>query len=373
LPGQLAVAAGALVLLASGFVVAAAQAQRSVVIYQLLESTRTAEGYLKDEGIANLGIHVQFVGLVFLGALLLLTLTVVALGLTLSWRADAIGRHRSLNAVALLLPAWPPAAGLLLYGLRLHKGFWGTPGVDAATKTADILRSIDGAYPIIEAARVGMLLLVAVGAITAVVAWRRAPLRPVSSVRLAAAVLVFVAGLSAFIATRGHAADRHPLPILSHAMDTSYASKVPSISPCPPAESAPALEFNNDVVRFNGRPADPDDFRTRFVVDRNDYALLHAGRQLLFLVIEADRATPIDRIIPYLQKALEGTTVLIASAASRPILSKTLGTVARYEYCGRTFRLGYEQTATPLSRYRSWSDVAAAVSRDAEIVEMAPW
>jgi len=44
LPGQLAVAAGALVLLASGFVVAAAQAQRSVVIYQLLESTRTAEG-----------------------------------------------------------------------------------------------------------------------------------------------------------------------------------------------------------------------------------------------------------------------------------------------------------------------------------------
>jgi len=156
-------------------------------------------------------------------------------------------------------------------------------------------------------------------------------------------------------------------------MGPSYASQVPSISPCPPAASAPALEFKNDLVRFNGRPVDPDDFRTRFVVDRNDYALLHAGRQLPFLVVEADRATPIDRIIPYLQKAFEGTTVLIASAASRPVLSKTLGTIARYEYCGRTFRLGYERTATPLSRYRSWSDVAAAVSRDAESLEMAPW
>ena len=247
-------------------------------------------------------------------------------------------------------------------------------GVDPSMKTAELLRSIDGAYPAIEAARVGLLLLVAVGAIITVVVSRRGALRPVSSVRIAAAVLVFLAGLFAFTMTRGQAADRHPLPILPHVADASYASKVPSISPCLPHEPAPALEFANDFVRLNASRVDPDDeFRDRLLVARMNHPLLHAGRPMPFLIVEADRATPTDRIIPYLQKVTEDTTILVASATSRPFLSKTLGTIARYEYCGRTFRLSYEPTAPPLGRYRSWSDVAAAISRNSEILEFTAW
>jgi len=87
----------------------------------------------------------------------------------------------------------------------------------------------------------------------------------------------------------------------------------------------------------------------------------------------ADRAAPTDRIMPYLQKVPEGTTILVASAISRPVLSKTLGTIARYEFCGRPFRLSYAETATHLSRYRTWSDVAAAISRTSEILEITAW
>ena len=377
LPGQLAMAAGSLVLLASGFVVAAAQAQRSSVIYQ---STLPWESTLRDSRMVNLAIRVQFAGSVFLGGLMLLALTMVTLGLTLSWRTETIRAHRSLamsrlRAVALLLPVWPPAAGLLLYGLRMNKGFWDVAWVDPSMKSAALFRWMDGAYPIVAAARAGLLLVVAVGAITAVVAWRRGALGPVSSVRLASSVLVFLAGLSAFTVTRGHAADRRPLPVLPHGVGASYASRVPSVSPCPPAEPAPFLEFRDDFVRLNGSPYAPDDeFRDHLVTLRNNYGLLHGtDRPMPYLIVEAAPATPIDRIIPYLQKLTEDTTILLASASPHPSLSKTLGMIPRYEFCGRTFRVLFEQTATPLSRYRNWSDVAATVSRNSEILQVAPW
>jgi hypothetical protein len=378
LPGRLAVAAGSLALLASGFVIAAVQAWRSVVIHHLLPSTRRPEEYVNAH-LVNLGIRVQFAGLVFIGALMLLALTMLSLGLALSWRTEMMRGHRSLalsrlRTVALLLPVWPAAAGLLVYGLRMNEGFMGVAGTDPAMKTAELLRAIDGAYPTIQTARIGLLLLVALGAIGTVVTWRRGAFRPVSSVRLAAGVFVFLAGLVALTVTRGQAADRRPLPILPHVADASYANKVPSVSPCLPPESAPALEFTNDIVRLNGSPVDPDDeFRDHLLVARINHPLLRAGRSMPYLIVEATRATPTDRIIPYLQKLTEDTTVLVASATSRPFLSKTLGTIARYEYCGRPFRLSYEPTATHLSRYRTWSDVAAAISRSAEVLEFTAW
>ncbi len=379
LPRQLAMAAGSLALLASGFVVAAAQAWRPVVIHELLESTRVAEGFAAEARMVRLGIGVQFAGFVFLGALMLLSLVVVTLGLTLSWRTEALSGHRSLSmsrlrAIALLLPAWPPAAALLLYGLWMDKGFTGVAGADPSMKTAELLRSIDGSYPIIEAARLGLFILVALGSITAVVVSRRGALRPVSSVRLAAAVLVFLAGLSAFAVTRGHAADRHPLPILPHPADDSYARKVPILSPCPPpTESGLFLEFANDFVRLGASEVDLDKFQAYFLSYANDYPLLHAGRPMPFLIVMADRAAPTDRVMAYLQKVPEGTIILVASAMSRPVLSKTLGTIARYEFCGRPFRLSYAKTATHLSRYRNWSDVAAAISGNSEILEITAW
>ena len=169
-------------------------------------------------------------------------------------------------------------------------------------------------------------------------------------------------------------ADRHPLAILPHVAHASYASKAPSISPCQPTESAPVLEFANDFVRLDSSHVNPNEFQAHLVTVSNNYALDHTGRPMPFLIVMADRATPIVRIIPYLQKVPEGTTILVASTTSRAVLSKTLGTIARYEFCGRTFRLIYRKTATPLSRYRSWSDVAAAISRsNSEILETAPW
>jgi hypothetical protein len=379
LPGHFALAAGSLVLLASGFVVAAVQGWRSVVIFQLLQSTRAAEGDADAERAVILGTSVQFAGFVFIGALVLLALIVASLGLALSWRTEAMRGHRSLamsrlRAVALLLPAWPAAAGLLLYGLRLNDGYTAVTYVEPFKKTTELLRSIDGAYPIIEAARVALLVLVGLGAIATVVVSRRAARRPVSSARLAASVLIFLAGLFAFTSTRRQAADRRPLPILPNVVDAAYANKMPSISPCLSGEPAPALEFTSDLVRLNGTPADADDeFRDHLLVFRIQYPLLHAGRQMPFLIVEAEPAASTNRIIPYLQKLTEDTTILVASATSHPVLSKTLGTIARYQFCGRMIRLTFRETATPLSRYRSWSDVAAAINRSSEVLEVTPW
>lgn len=185
--------------------------------------------------------------------------------------------------------------------------------------------------------------------------------------------MVFVAGLFAFTSTRGQAADRRPLPVLPHVADTSFASKVPSLSPCLPTEPAPVLEFASDLVRLGSIDVAPNEFRPYFDGVRNNYALLHAGRPMPFLIIVADRATPTGRIIPYLQQVSGGTSILVASATPRPIASMTLGTIARYELCGRTFRLTSREKATPISRYRSWSDVAAAINSNAEILEVAPW
>lgn len=377
LPGYLATTAALVVLLALGFGAAAAQAWRSVIIRQLLQSTRRAEGDV-NAAMVNLGIRVQFAALVFTGALMLVALAVLAVGLTLSWRTEAMRGQRSLavsrlRTVALLLPACPAAAGVLLYGLRMNQAFMAVAETTPSMKTVELLRSIDGAYPIIEAARVGLLLLVAVGLVATVVLWSRGGLRPVSSVRLAAGVLIFLAGLSAFTFTRGHAADRRPLAILPHAADAAYASKVPRMSPCPPTESAPVLEFASDFVRLDWSHVDPDEFQAHFETVRNNYGLLHGGRPMPFLIVIADRATPTDRIVSYLQKVPDGTAVLVASAASHPVLSKTLGTIARYEFCGRTFSLTHRETATHLSRYGSWSDVAAAISGNSGILELGPW
>lgn len=378
LPGQLAVAAGSLVLLADGFVVATTQSWRSVVTYHLLQSTRATGDHVDADSALILGICVQFAGFVFIGALVLLALTLVTLGLALSWRTEAMRGHRSaalsrLRSIAMLLPAWPAAAGLLFYGLRMNEGYMAVTDVEPGMKTLELLRSIDGAYPILGAARGGLLWLVALGVLAAVVVSRRGALRPVSSGRLAASLLVFFAGLLAFASTRGHAADRRPLPILPNVANASYASKVPSVSPCPPIESAPVLEFEKDFVRFDSSPVEPEEFQAHFYGALNQYPLLHAGRPMPYLIVVADRATPTHRIIPYLQKLEGGTTILVASATSHPVLSKTLGTIARYESCGRTFRLIGRETATPLTRYRNWSDVAAAINRNSEILEAAPW
>ncbi len=378
LPTRLAVAAGSLVLLAAGFVVAAVQASRSVVLHQLLYSTRAAEGDADAGRAVILGISVQFAGLVFIGALMLLALTVASLGLMLSWRTEAMRGHRSLaiarlRAVALLLPAWPAAVGLLRYGLRMNEGYTAAAYVEPFKKAAELLQSIDGAYPIIKAARLGLLVLVALAAIATVVVSRRGVLRPVSSARLAASVLVFLAGLFAFASTRRHAADRRPLPILPDVADASYASKVPSLSPCRSTEPAPVLEFANDSVRFDWSHVDPNEFQAHFDGARINYPIDHAGRPMPFLIVVANRATPANRMVPYLQKVSDGTIILVASATSHPVVSKTLGTIARYEACGRTFRLTYRETATPLSRYGSWSDVAAAINRSSEVLEIAPW
>jgi hypothetical protein len=377
LPGHLALAAGSVVLLVLGCGVAAGHAWRSVVIRELLQSTRPADGDV-NAAMVNLGIRVEFAMLVFIGALTLLALAMVALGLTLSWRTEAMRGQQSpaasrLTTIALLLPICPVAAGVLLYGLRMNGGFMAVAATAPSMKTVELLQSIDGAQSILEPARVALLLLVALGSIATVVSWGRGALRPVSSVHLAASALLFLAGLFAFTATRGHAADRRPLPILPHATDASYASKVPSMSPCPPTESAPTLEFASDFVRLDWSHVNPDDFQAHFETARNNYRLLHDGRPMPFLILVADRATPTARIVPYLQKVPDGTAVLVASATSHPVLSKTLGTIPRYEFCGRTFNLTYRETATHLSRYGSWSDVAAAVSGDSNSLQLAPW
>ena len=82
------------------------------------------------------------------------------------------------------------------------------------------------------------------------------------------------------------------------------------------------------------------------------------------------KGTTLARIIPYLQKRPDALWMM-ASIWEEPHPTRTLGTILRYQYCGRDFKLS--ETAPPISRYQTWGALAAAIDRSSTTFEAAPW
>ena len=130
------------------------------------------------------------------------------------------------------------------------------------------------------------------------------------------------------------------------------------------------LEFRADDVWFDFGQVSPKDVRDKLVTEQMSFPLLHPGQPLPppALLVLADVATPIDRMLPYLFYAGEIEIVMVGSNPS-PFVSRTLGVIERREFCFRAFSL--REDGVPLSRYRTWRDLALAVDRSATVLRMA--
>jgi len=148
---------------------------------------------------------------------------------------------------------------------------------------------------------------------------------------------------------------------------------LPRFARCPIQDhSIPLLTFAAQTVKLDFEEVDPRSFSDGLTVMQNNYPLLHPGETFsgpLALVV-ATKGTTLARIIPYLQKRPDGLWMM-ASIWEEPHPTRTLGTIRRYQHCGRDFKLS--ETAPPISRYQTWGALAAAIDRSSTTFEAAPW
>jgi hypothetical protein len=319
-------------------------------------------------------IQLQVLGISLVGAVTLLFFIAGAL-LILTTRRDPAGqsRRQQLCLVAVwLLPLLPAAAGALAYGLRLGNDLAALSFTPASTKTMILFRSMQESRGVLDGARVGLGVTVALALAFATFRSKHGgALMTASRAKTVGSRILFASGLAVFLLTRGHAADRAPLPLLAGgSMDASRASKLPQLSRCrAPTRPGPVLTFDRDEVTLDRSPVDPLEFQERIETMRSSYPLLHQGRTPPVLaIVLATPATPLARMIPYLQRVGVGE-VDVATAVRSDFQSRTLGQIERYQYCGQPFRLTPDGKA--ISDHGSWSKLSAAVAESETLLELA--
>lgn len=334
-----------------------------------------------DSVVIARGIARQLTGLVLLGPVALASLASAGL---LRWalrRRPAVPTSRAtiVLGATLVLPLIIGALGASIYGLRVHSAFhaqW-----DPISWEPAVFHRLQQTRHLLTLLRAGIVASAGAGLIAAVVWARSAGTRPLGRSRVATASAIFAAGLGAFVSTRGRAAER-PLPILTSNQrdDLShfgivYSQEMPRFSRCQPlSDPAPMLEFSGKDVLFDRVQVSPEEFRDKLDTYRRLFPLLHPGKTVppSTLLVLADVVTPIDRTIPYLLYAdlLYPGKVEIVMVGSNPLsfASKTLGLIERHEFCSRVFSL--REDAVPLSRYRTWRDLAEAVDRSAAVLRI---
>ena len=313
------------------------------------------------------GVQTQVTGLVVAGAL-----TIAVLGWLLWIARRPRTSSRELGWAGLFLPALPAAVGVLAYGWAVSRGYRGVAGMDVGLKLEYLRQSLEASGVYLKMARVATWLAVGLAAVAGFV-WARHG-RAVSRKRMAAAAALCGVGALAFAATRQQAADGVPLPILENGVvEFPSFEQVPRLANCSrQMESLPVLRFGPDAVTVDGSVVEPDGFRDHLMVTRANHQLIHQGRPApaTLAVVVARAGTPLARIIPYLQKGASGAWMM-ASIAAHPYQSKTLGVVPRYQHCGRIFQLS--ESATPISHYSTWADLAKAIDHSPAALELAPW
>ena len=273
---------------------------------------------------------------------------------------------------ALLLALLPACLGVLIYGWAFASGLHDAAGIDPALKNAHVRDLVENSHRWLDRARLATWLVVGAIAI-ATLAWTRRS-GPGSTRGMLIAAGILVTGILAFALTRKQAADQSPLPVLPAVVeDVRVFEDVPRLARCPIQDHAiPSLRFNAQTVKLEGREVDPGSFADRLTSMQANYPTLHPGEAFsgpLALVV-ATKGTTLARILPYLQKRADALWMM-ASIWEEPHPTRTLGTIRRYQHCGRSFVLS--ETAPPISRYQTWGALAAAIDRSSTTFEAAPW
>jgi hypothetical protein len=317
-----------------------------------------------DNGGVYPGIQLQILGIALVGAIALTLFVVGALlGLRAGRGLGEPGRGQGWLGAAWLIPILPLATGALAYSLRLGRDISAVSLATPATKALRLFQAVEGAHVVLDWARLGLAVVGLVAVAVTIAGSRRAGDVRIPRWSKTSAVVLLAAGLAAFLSTRGHAADRAPLPLLSGgALETPRAQKLPRVTHCPHAtRPAPLLEFEADGVRFNRTAVDLSKFQDDLESYRTNYPLLHEGHSpSVLLTVLAEPGTPVARIIPYLQRAGTGE-ILVAAAARRDHQSRTLGNITRFEFCGMPLRLTVDGEA--MSRYGDWSRLVTAMDQ----------
>jgi len=315
------------------------------------------------------GFYPQLRGLTIAGALALGAILMACIG------RFVIGRRVPRDGSpwpALLLALLPACLGVLLYSWAVTSGFESAAGDDPSLKAAHLREILENSHRWLDRARLAAWVVVGAIAI-ATLAWTRRS-GPGSTRGMLIAAGIMVTGVLAFALTRKQAADQSPLPVLPSVIDDVRPfENLPRFARCPiQNHSIPLLTFAAQTVKLDFEEVDPRSFSDGLTVMQNNYPLLHPGETFsgpLALVV-ATKGTTLARIIPYLQKRPDGLWMM-ASIWEEPHPTRTLGTIRRYQHCGRDFKLS--ETAPPISRYQTWGALAAAIDRSSTTFEAAPW
>ena len=358
-------------LIATGAAVVGVEVGRREVAEQLLGPDAAA---VASDTVAR-GIVRQLACLALLGPIALVSLLSAALFRWIQRRESAARPSRATVALGttLVLPVVVGALGASIYGLWVHAGYVANAYVDPSGKELALLERLQQAYHLLRLLRASIVVSAAAGLVSTILWVRSGAAQPPSRGRVAMAGALFAAGLGAFVLTRAHAADGTPLSILTGNQRSSfgvvYTQKMPHFSRCqPPAARAPVLEFSPQDVLFDRGSVSPGELKDRLATQRDLFPVLHPGEPLPppALMVVADVATPIDRVMPYLERAGE-IEIFMVGANPRSFESRTLGIIDRREFCFRAFFL--REDGVSLSTYRTWGDLALAVERSAAVLK----
>ena len=187
--------------------------------------------------------------------------------------------------------------------------------------------------------------VVVVGTIIAVVFARRAERRLAKP--SVTAMLVFACGAAAFMATRGHAADRHrSFSMASQAAGTERSAPVPKwLNECDEdfGYAYTVVSFERDYTYVDGYLAsDPAALRTELERVRRNWSIIQPARRFPGrITLRIDPTRTVDDIQPWLDAMYDEhfSRVIVMFDASTKSLTRTLGYVSVRRYCGMELRL----------------------------------
>lgn len=213
--------------------------------------------------------------------------------------------------------------------------------VDALSSTAEVAHGvrrtvIASALATLDVAlAAGALILLAIGLATAVLTlrWRAEPI--FSNRGRVLSVVVFLAGLAAFLATRDHAWDRrHPQPLAGVVLGFhNRTAPVPGMTfPCSQyLEVAPELAVRDGQVRLDNRVvATPEQLDDSLARMRANWSMLHPREPFSHaLILRADPDTSLASLRPHLERAFAAGyhRLFVDAVAEVPISTRTLGVV----------------------------------------------
>ena len=191
----------------------------------------------------------------------------------------------------------------------------------------------------------GAWVTAAIGVIAAAVAlYRRARdgRAMFTNAGLGLALLVCVAGVAAFAATRDHAWDRqHPAQLSTprrpgeHRLEPLAGIR---LSSCTDLQIAPVLRVDDDgrVTLDSRLMSDPDRLATDLEILRRNWAMLHPRDPFLgAIVLWAGPDTPLASVAPFLERALAAgyQELFVQAYAAVPVSTRTLGVVQVRRAC----------------------------------------